>query len=135
MTDSATFEILCPLSATVTEDAWTDTSKVFDLLQDTKDSIALPSISVGPSDCFTVTWQAFREGDDSSDIVSTNPSIFTLDPSGLNFCHDPTDFAQRSERSALSGDYYFQGTINDADSTKTSKFKLSCPAKLKYSRI
>ena len=46
---------------TCTENAWTVSTVVFDLLKDTLKTIELPTLAISPSDCYTTTWKSTED--------------------------------------------------------------------------
>ena len=72
------FGQLCTdLPLTITEDAWTDSTITFDLLSDSSKTIAVPTLTISPSNCYTTTWTAHKTTDDG-DVTVAMPTIFSM---------------------------------------------------------
>lgn len=62
---------------TVTEDAYTSGTVIFDLLEDKVMLVALPTLTIWPAPCYTTVWTLYRAADDV-DQVAANPLLFAI---------------------------------------------------------
>ena len=113
------FGSACPsLANSVTDNPWTMSTTKFNLLSDTLKKITLPSVTIDPADCFTVTWKAHKQSD-NQDLETITDSFFTMSAE-LEISHDVSNFAQRLTKAVWSETMYFEGTLSDSVPTKTS---------------
>lgn len=99
----------CAASFSLTEDPYTDPVLTFDLLLDTSRSVSLPSVTVTPTGCYTVSWAAHETFDDS-DLVDLYGAHFVTGATDLSIVHTPGNFADRLILFALNGgtgNFYF----------------------------
>ena len=67
----AVFGMKCTdYSYTIVEDSWTGGTTTFDLLLDTAKTIALPTLTITPSSCYTTIWEMYRNSD-QADMLAT----------------------------------------------------------------
>ena len=95
---------------TYSENAWTLSTVVFDLLKDSSKTIELPTLAISPSGCYTTTWKVYRTSDDK-DMVVESPLKFSFTSTSLVYT---LDINSASDRLSLLGSetYYLQGTTD-----------------------
>ena len=110
------------VTPTFTEDAYAGTgvTTTVELLSDTFVQIALPTITVTPAGCLSVSWQAAKTVD-STDMVASKPAVYAISAASLDISHVVTDFLLRRDLFGTLS-LHFQGTVSDSPPSSTSPF-------------